>query len=198
MSYLIDLIGSLILASYVILTGLRFNLALSGTADATAATVNVQESMVDITRSLEYDFRKIGYNVSEAVFPILDTSATRITFLADIDRNGVTDTIRWYAGVADRPYPNPKIISLYRKVNSNAAISVGVGVTTFSLRYLDQDGHPPASLGAIYTIEITLELQSPYKIQDQVVTDQEYDSMGYATVFWRQTRLASRNIQRHG
>jgi hypothetical protein len=66
------------------------------------------------------------------------------------------------------------------------------------MRFLNQDGGPPASMGAIYIIETTLQVESPYKVQDQVITDQSYEDMGYATAFWRQTRLASRNIKRHG
>jgi len=53
-------------------------------------------------------------------------------------------------------------------------------------------------MGAIYIIETTLQVESPYRVQDQVITDQSYEDMGYATAFWRQTRLASRNIKRHG
>ena len=56
----------------------------------------------------------------------------------------------------------------------------------------------PVSVPAIHIIELTLQVESPYKVQDQVITDLSYEDMGYAVAFWRQTRLASRNIRRHG
>ena len=43
-------------------------------------------------------------------------------------------------------------------------------------------------------IEIALRVESPYKVQDAVNTD----NTQYAAAFWRQTRLSSRNIKRHG
>jgi hypothetical protein len=198
MSYLLDLIGSVILAGFVIITGLQFSAALSANADAQQATVSVQETTVDLLRSLEYDFRKIGYGVPDGQQVIIDTGATRIKFLSDINRNGTVDSVMWYVGARPGTFPNPNIIGLYRKVNTGSPVAVAIGVTQFNLRYLDTGGGAPASMSAIATIEITLKLESANKIQDQVITDQSYDQMGYATVFWRQTRLSSRNIRRHG
>jgi len=48
-----------------------------------------------------------------------------------------------------------------------------------------------------WIIETTLKVESPYKVQNQVNQEQSYADMGYAAAFWRQTRLASRNIKRH-
>jgi hypothetical protein len=198
MSYMLDLIGSVILAAFVIVTGLEFNATLTASADAQQTTVSVQETTVDLLRTLEYDFRKMGYGVPESQLIIVDTGATRIKFLADIDRNGSVDSIMWYVGARPGTFPNPNIIGLYRKVNNGAPVVAALGVTQFGLRFLDDGGGTPASMAAIATIEITLKMESLNKIQDQVITDQSYAQMGYATVFWRQTRLSSRNLRRHG
>lgn len=198
MSVMLDLIGSVVIAAFVILIGLRLNQTIAGNADASKANVNVQESMVDIVRTLEYDFRKIGYNVPETQWAILDTGATYIKFLSDINRDGTIDTVTWYSGPKLTSLPNPNTVLLYRKVNDENPVASNLGVTDFRLRYLNQDGGAPVSIGAIYIIEITLQVESPYKVQDQVNPDLNYADMGYAVAFWRQTRLASRNIKRHG
>jgi hypothetical protein len=198
MSVLLDLIGSVIIAGFVILIGLRLNQTISGNADATRANVNVQESMVDIVRSIEYDFRKIGYGVPETEVAILDTGSSYIKFKADIDNDGVVDQVEWYTGPPNLHLPNDSIRVLYRRINGGTPVGAALGVTSFTLRFLNQDGGPPHSLGSIYIIETTLQVESPYKVQDQVITDQSYDKMGFAAAFWRQTRLASRNIKRHG
>jgi hypothetical protein len=198
MSVALDLIGSIVIAGFVILIGLQVNQTIAGNADASTANLNVQESMVEIVQSIEYDFRKMGYGVPEGVPALIDTGDTRISFRADIDNNGVVDVIEWYTGPVITGLPNPNIRVLYRRVNGGKPVGAALGVTDFRLRYLNQDGGAPVSITAIYIIEVTLQVESPYKVQDQIITDQSYEEMGYAVAFWRQTRLASRNIKRHG
>lgn len=198
MSIILDLIGSVVIASFVILMGLRLNQSISGSADASAADLTVQESLVDIVRSIEYDFRKIGYNVPDPQNSIIRDDSDHVTFRADMDRDGVIDTVEWYVSAPIGGFPNPNIRILYRRVNGGPPVGAALGVTQFSLRYLTQDGGPIMFLSQIWIIEMTLQVQSPYRVQDAVLIDQSYNDMGYAAAFWRQTRLASRNIKRHG
>jgi hypothetical protein len=198
MSVILDLIGSVVIAGFVTLIGLQINQTIAGNSDASTAIVNVQEAMVDIVQSIEYDFRKMGYGVPEGVTALVDTGATRISFRTDIDNNGTVDVVEWYTGPVITGFPNPNIRVLYRRVNGGKPVGAALGVTNFTMRYLNQDGGPPVSIPAIAIIEVTLQVESPYKVQDQIITDQSYEDMGYAVAFWRQTRLASRNIKRHG
>jgi hypothetical protein len=198
MSIVLDLIGSIVIASFVILMGLRLNQSISGSADATTANLNVQESLVDIVRNIEYDFRKIGYDVPDPQQAIVTADSNRVVFLADIYHRGIVDTVKWYVTGPIGGFPNPNIRKLYRQIDSDPPVGASLGVTQFSLKYLNQDGGPAAFLSQIWIIEMTLKVESPYKVQDEIITDQTYQNMGYAAAFWRQTRLASRNIKRHG
>ena len=198
MSVMLDLIGSVVIATFVILMGLRLNQSISGSSDASKADLNVQESLVDIVRNIEYDFRKIGYNVPDPQAAIVIADSNRIRFLADMNRDGSIDTVTWWVTSAIGGFPNPNIRKVYRQVNNQPAVGAALGVTQFSLKYLNQDGGTAAFLSQIWIIEMTLKVESPYKVQDQIITDQSYQDMGYAAAFWRQTRLASRNIKRHG
>jgi len=198
MSIVLDLIGSIVIAAFVILMGLRLNQSISGSSDASKANLNVQESLVDIVRSIEYDFRKIGYNVPDPQAAIVVADSNRIKFLADINHDGTIDTVSWWVTGPIGGFPNPQIRKLYRQVSGEPAVGASLGVTQFGLKYLNQDGGPAAFLSQIWIIEMTLKIESPYKVQDEVITDQSYEDMGYAAAFWRQTRLASRNIKRHG
>ncbi|MEW6509925.1 MAG: hypothetical protein AB1428_03085 [Bacteroidota bacterium] len=200
MSVLLDLIGSVVIASFVILMGLSLNATISGTADASMANLNVQESMADIVRTLEYDFRKIGYEVPDpkACIKLADTS--HLVFYANMDRTGGIDSVEWFLGPPLTTLPNPKVRVLYRKLNDEpAGGAAGLGVTEFKLRYFTQQGVEIMPLNAsmysqIWIIEVSLRVESPYKVQD-VVTKEISD---YAAAYWRQTRLSSRNIKRHG
>lgn len=198
MSIVLDLIGSIVIASFVILMGLRLNQSISGNADASKANLNVQESLVDIVRTIEYDFRKIGYNVPDPQNSIVVNDSNRIVFRADMNRDGVIDTVEWYVTNPIGGFPNPNIRKLYRRISGGTPVGAALGVTQFKLKYLNQDGGTAAFKSQIWIIEMTLKVESPYKVQDAVITDQSYQDMGYAAAFWRQTRLASRNIKRHG
>jgi len=198
MSIVLDLIGSVVIASFVILMGLRLNQSISGSADSSNADLNVQESLVDIVRNIEYDFRKIGYNVPDPENSIIRDDSDHITFRGDINHDGTIDTVQWWVTGPIGGFPNPNIRKLYRQVNSDPPVGAALGVTQFTLKYMNQDGGPIVFLSQIWIIEMTLKVESPYKVQDEVITDQTYNNMGYAAAFWRQTRLASRNIKRHG
>ena len=204
MSVMLDLIGSVVIAGFVILMGLRLNQTISGSADASMAGLNVQESMADIVRNIESDFRKAGYNIPDPTQTIVLADTSHIKFLADMDRNGKVDTVEWYAGPPLTTLPNPNVRVLYRNVSDSNGVwsgggAAGLGVTQFHLIYYTQDGKvvPPlttSQYSKIWVIEIALRVESPYKVQDVVNTDNSQ----YSASFWKQTRLASRNIKRHG
>jgi hypothetical protein len=201
MTILIDLIGSVIVAGYVIFLGLRINFTMSDNAVATSANVNLQEAMVDIVNTMESDWKKIGFGLTDPTLAIAYADSQKIKFLADMDRNGTPDTVEWYVS-------NPvlkitgggikrdtlTVRNLYRKYNGGAALLAAVNVTQFNLKYLDQDGTQTSTLSQMTMIESTIAISSPYKIIDQVNPDQT----AYASTIWRQGRCSTRNIKRHG
>ncbi len=204
MAVLLDLIGSSVLAAFVLLLGLRVNMSVVASTGAAKADLNVQESLVDIVQTIEYDYRKIGYGVTDPKLSIVYADSNRLRFLSDIDKNGVVDTVEWWAGAPITTMSNPNIRALFRRVSGSAAVSApGLGVTQFNMAYRNVDGAlvsatypvPTANLPQIWIIETTLKVESPYQVADQIMG---YDKMVNAAAFWRQTRLASRNIKRHG
>ncbi|MBM2839516.1 MAG: hypothetical protein HW412_44 [Bacteroidetes bacterium] len=121
-----------------------------------------------------------------------------------MDNNSVIDSVEWWVGPPITSMPNPKIRALFRRVSGGSAVAApGLGVTEFGMVYRDVDGAlvsatypvPAGLLSRIWIIETTLKVESPYKVADQVMG---YDKMVNAAAFWRQTRLASRNLKRHG
>lgn len=199
MSVMLDLIGSLVIASFVILMGLRLNATIAGSADASMANLNVQESMAELVRNLEYDFRKIGYDVPDPKKSIAIADTGHLKFYANMDRTGGIDSVEWFIGPPLTTLPNPKVRVLYRRYNNeDAGGAAGLGVTEFKLKYLNAKGDTIAPLDVsrysqIWVIEVSLRVESPYKVQDAVNTD----IADYAAAYWRQTRLASRNLVRH-
>jgi hypothetical protein len=200
MSIMLDLIGSVVIAGYVILMGLRLNAAIIGSATASVTTLNVQESMSELVHNLEYDFRKIGFHVADPKMCIAIADTSHLKFYADMNRDGAVDSVEWFAGEILTGLPNPSVRVLYRKYNEEPAGGAGgLGVTQFRLKYYNQSGQeiPPLTpflYSQIWIIEISLRVESPYQVQAAVNTE----NSEYAAAYWRQTRLASRNIKRHG
>lgn len=202
MSVMLDLIGSVVIAGFVILMGLRLNETISGSADATMAGLNVQESMAELVSNLESDFRKAGYQVADPTKTILLADTSHIKFCGAMERNGSVDTVEWYTGPPLATLPNPNVRVLYRNVADSTGVWTGggaaaLGVTQFKLKYYAQDGtvvNPldAANYSKIWVIEIALRVESPYKVQDAVNTDNSQ----FAVSFWKQTRLSSRNMSR--
>jgi hypothetical protein len=200
MSVMLDLIGSVVIAGFVILMGLRLNETISGSADASMAGLNVQESMSDIVSDLESDFRKIGYNIPDPRTSIAIADTAHIKFYADLYHQSRIDSVEWFTGPVLTTLPNPNIRVLFRKYNADDALgAAGLGVTQFYLRYFNSTGdtiHPweTTRYSEIWTVEISLRVESPYKVQDAV----NPDNSQFAAAYWRQTRLSSRNLSRHG
>lgn len=202
MGVMIDLVGSTILAALVSLAGLRLNNNIANGTNSYRGDVLVQEDLVSIVQSLEFDFRKMGYNVDDPTTVIVRADSDHIAFLTDLEDNGVVDTVEWYAGRKITSSPNPNDRLLVRRTASptgdTSLVASAPGVTKFGLRYLKQDGNPTSLKSQIWIIETTIRVESPWKVQDPMVLDQGYSEWGYSAAFWRQTRLAGRNLKRHG
>lgn len=194
MSIILDLISSVIVAGYVIFLGLRMNMNMNATMDATSTNLNVQEAMVNTVGMVESDFKKIGYALTDPRNAVAIADSNRIRFRSDMNRNGTIDSVEWYVGTPLAKYTDRQVRILYRRYNTQTPTVAAVGITTFRLKYLDQDGTVTNTLTNISMIEITLAISSLYKVADQV----KPDTLGYVTTLWRKGLLSTRNMKRHG
>lgn len=203
MAAILDIVGSFLIAGFVLMMGLRLNANVANSNQSYKADVIVQESLVSLVQSVEFDFRKMGYGVEDPTTVLRLADSTHIVFLSDVDNDEVVDTVAWYLGgpVTSTPNPNDKILYrrvVYPKTGVTSLVGGLPGVTRFSLKYLNQEGAPAQFLSQIWIVETTMRVESPWKVQDREVLEQSYGLWGYSAAFWRQTRLASRNLRRHG
>ncbi|MDX9924589.1 MAG: hypothetical protein RBS48_07470 [Ignavibacteriaceae bacterium] len=194
-STLIDILGSTLVGGMLLLILLRMNEAATKNTYVYGGELIVQESLVEIVTLLEYDFRKIGYcknwqKIPDPTKAILIADSNRIVFQTDVNNDMIVDTMKYYVGPASEltVTPNPRDRFLYRVVNGETPKGVNLGVTQFKLIYYDAFGNllsfPITKPGQIYTMRIDL------KIENYAAYDNEYSS-----VFWRQVRLAARNLR---
>jgi hypothetical protein len=191
---LLDILGSIVIGGILLLSMAHVNE--SSTKDLYKGSGNLvaQTNLATVVQILETDFRKIGYCADWQQIPtpseaILFADSTSIRYLTDVDSDGVVDTMFYFIDYAtDIPEtPNPRDRFLYRVVNSEAPVGVNLGVTQFKLIFYDALGtlltFPIADAREIYTMQIDIT------VEDVAAYNQEYQ-----TVFWRQIRMAARNL----
>ena len=193
-STLIDILGSVMIGGVLLLILLRLNDSAVQNSFQYNGEMIVQKNLVEIVQLLEYDFRKIGYckdwnNFPDPTKAIITADSNYITFLTDLDSDKFMDTLTYTLGSVDElsHTANPNDRMLYRQVNNEPLVTSNLGVTYFRMTYYDSFGEEipfPITLpGKIHTMQIDLI------VEDVAAYNQEYNR-----VFWRQIRLAARNL----
>ncbi len=200
---ILDIIGSVIAGGFLLLILARTNgNAIQNTYNNNSDLIT-QQNLSAVVQLLENDFRKIGYcgdwtkaGQFDPTKAIIYADSSSIKFLGDVNNDGTMDTIYYYEGptseLSGTPNPNDRI--LYRSITStnasdNSLIKSGsMGITQFNLTYYDDFGNqvstPVSAPGSISEIQITLQVQNTEAYNGQ-----------YVTSYWRQLRLAARNLK---
>ncbi|MDP4115140.1 MAG: hypothetical protein Q8903_03350 [Bacteroidota bacterium] len=183
----LDLAGSFIIGGMLLVQIMNIHGNAQTAANLYSQTSIVQRNLTTVVNILEYDFRKMGYGVSDPTKCIIRADSNRISYLSDINRNGNLDTITYYIGPASElsGTPNPNDKYLYRSVDGDTPHPSNLGVTDLHFRYYDQDMNVTSVLVAIKIVEISIAVQSIFPIDGQ-----------YPSAYWKQTRITSRNLNR--
>ena len=208
-STIFDIVTSTVIGGMLLLMALRLNAQAIETNAIYQDNLNLQVGLVALVDIVEFDFRKIGYckdftKINPPNTAIVSADSTSIKFLTDIPSNpndigdGVVDTVYYCLGSLAVNPNNPRERQLFRVVNGQASTGWNLGVTRFALKYFDALGDtipfPVTNPKLIYTLEVNLSLESPApltKIQYRDSTSAQEDFK----VFWKQIRLASRNLR---
>jgi len=193
-STLIDILGATVIGGILLMILLRMNDKAVENTYTHGAELMVQENLVAVVELLEHDFRKIGYCKKWNTLPdpshsIIAADSNDISFLTDLDNNGVVDTLRYFTGPTSdlSSTTNPRDRMLYRVENNETPTGSNLGVTEFKITYYDALGDlipfPITVPSAIYIMQI-----------DVTVENFESYNQNYSTAFWRQIRLAARNL----
>ncbi len=205
-STIIDIISSAVVAGLLLIMTLRLTSQANETSEVYNGNVNLQENIVVLVTWIEHDFREIGYCRDYTKIPV-PTKAIRyadtsdITFWTDVNNDGNLDSVRWYVGPTSEmaSTPNPRDRKIYRVVNNAPTEGWALGVTQFKLQYFDYDGDtmatPVANPDMIYSMQVSVACENPFPIVEQYRVVSSNDSLADFQVFWRQLRLAARNLK---
>ncbi|MCW9065006.1 MAG: hypothetical protein OQJ78_01825 [Ignavibacteriaceae bacterium] len=191
---ILDIMGSIFIAGIIMIS--IFRLQNSATEDLYRGTGNLtaQTNLATVVQILETDFRRIGYCADWEEIPvpteaILYADSISIKYLTDVDQNGLIDTMHYYFDpITDIPTtPNPRDRYLYNVVNGEAPVDINMGVTQFKMEFYNTLGtklnFPIADPREIYSMQIDIT------VEDVAAYDEKYQ-----TIFWRQIRMAARNL----
>jgi len=203
-STLIDILGSTLIGGMLLLILLRMNDAAVENNYMYGGELVVQQNLVAIVEVLEFDFRKIGYcedwvKLSNPLLYIISADSSSIQFRTDVDSDGNVDSLTYYTGPTSElsETPNPRDRYLYRVINDDTPIGTNLGVTQFNMVFYDPLGNilatPVASPDLIQMIEINIRIEDVYGYDTE--NTEKSDSDMYASAFWRQIRLAARNLK---
>jgi len=203
MQVVIDLIASTVIFGWLFIMGLTTKTANNEDFQTNQGELLCQENLVELTKLLEYDFRKIGYckepdKIPNPALAILKADSSQIKFLTDLDLNGTgpdgnLDSLYYYLGPAGTMPNNPNTCILYRVVNNLPAYGSNLGVTSFRLTYYDQFNNviatpvPANKLQTIFSVQISLSVQNVVAsaLQETAPINQQFQ-----TAFYMQRRLA--------
>jgi len=183
MSTILDLVGSAIVAGLLLLMLMSVNSNVSEFTILNGLSATAQENLVELTSEVEYDFRKIGFRVSNPSTAIISCDTTSISFRSDINNDQTLDTVSYSLGLPSQmtSTPNPNDRKLTRQINSTSTSS-SLGLTLFRLRYFDANGNPTWTASAVKGVEVALQVESPFPVDTT-----------YARAFWR-TRIFPKNL----
>ena len=192
---ILDILGSIVIFGILMLTLFRISESATANSYKGSGDLVTQQNLSSIIQVLEYDLRKIGYCADWLKIPapnlsILHVDSTELKFLTDLDEDGDMDSLFYYLGPTSEltNTPNPRDRFLYRVANNEAPVGVNLGVIQFNLTYFNSLGNkldfPISVPGEIHSMEIELA------VENVDAYDQEY-----STAYWRQIRLAARNLR---
>lgn len=192
---LLDILGATIIGGILLLTLFRIQDNTIENFFFYNSDLILQSNLLDVIEVVEADLRRIGYCSVPENFPdptqaIVSADSVSIRFLSDVNLNGIMDTVYYICGPTSQlaSTSNPYDKLLYRYINGSSASVYGVGsVTQFQLRYFGALGNeltiPISDLGAIVTMQVSIMVESP-----------DAYAQNYSNAYWRQVRLASRNL----
>jgi len=132
MSYLLDIIGSTIIAGMVVMILLAVNINTTTSSAAILFTTIEQRKITQVSEIIQYDFYKIGYLIPGEKIAIADSN--EIKFYSDINNDTEIDSVHYYVGyTTDLSYTsNPNDKPLYRQRNYQDSLLAEIPVVDYS------------------------------------------------------------------
>lgn len=206
---ILDIVGAVVIGGFMLLLLHSLSGRASENASLYSGDLIAQQNLVSLVELLEHDFSRIGYceNIDSMRSPekmIVAADSTSITFWTDLAQSasdfrgdGIPDKLIYELGADIHETPNPFDKILYRYKDGTTKDASNLGITEFNITYYDnmynELSHP-------INTELISHMQIDLKIEDSYGYDTENNDKTHTerfpTVFWRQIRMATKNMSR--
>lgn len=190
MNILIDLMGSTFIGGMVFLLIFKLNIYSSNQRFSSDSELQLQQNAKTQAEILNYDLRKIGFECDSTSIAVADSE--RITFYADIDRNGSVDVVTYFVNkdpALTAGTTNPHDVILCRVVNSDTLTGPSLGLTKLRFTYLDHKSVPTTVLSDINFVRVELWLETNEPIETMFTSPLD----PYPFTYWEMT-INPRNL----
>ena len=156
----LDLTGSFIIGGLVLFTIVFFQLNYENAARQNSMSEIQQTTITEFGRVVEYDFHKLGYRVLSGP-KITRLETTDIQFRADLDNDGVVDTVRYYLS------QNRNGVLLVRHVAADQEKEFSLPVAQCSIIAYDSTGTITTQQNRVKSIQIDLLMEQNFLSLDR-------------------------------
>lgn len=165
MSVVLDLVGSAILVGTLILSIMGVNVNMSTETIKSTSEFHTQTEVIQVARIIEFDFSKIGYDVSSKKIVTADTS--RFKFKGNLlNIPNQVDSVEYILGqlVAASTNPRDRILTRYE---NTTRVLINYSITRFKLSYYNVNNQlmttpvTGSALDSIKAIDVYLTIESP-------------------------------------
>jgi hypothetical protein len=175
MNFLLDLMGSSLIAGILFLLILKLNLYSSNANYYSDNELKLQQNVKTLAEVINYDLRKVGYKYDGTA--IVTAEPHRIQFWADMDApgtfgHGVMDFVEYYLGDSTEASgtANQKDKVLYRVINHTDTLGgPTLGLVDLKFSYLDGQGLTTANLDSIKYVKAEFWVE-PYEYVSDYAT----------------------------
>jgi len=161
MGIFFDIIGALIIRGTMVVIIVSLTLSLNGTLNERTTQARLKQNLAMTTDILKADFGMIGHRVTSGN-SMLAASSTDLRFCADVNNDGIVDTVYYYLGavseLANTENPNDRIF--YRRATGTSAMEVGRGITSFSAVMYDSLAAVTSNFSAVRSVSIKIIAQA--------------------------------------
>jgi hypothetical protein len=195
MNFLIDIMGSSLVAGIIFMLILKLNLYSSNASYYSDNELKMQQNVKTLAEIINYDLRKIGYKYEGTA--IVTAETYRIQFYADLEApgtagHGVMDFVEYFLGDSTEATgtENQRDKILYRVVNhTDTSGGPTLGLVDLKFSYLNGQGIQTAILDSIKYVKAEFWVE-PYEFVSDFSTS-EPDSNQFT--YWELT-INPRNI----
>ena len=208
-STLLDIVGALIIGGFMLLLLHSLSGRAAENSSLYSGDLIAQQNLVSLVELLEHDFSRIGYceDIEKMLDPekmITYADSNSITFWTDFAKSaldyrgdGTPEQLTYEIGPDVNETPNPNDKLLYRFKQGTTKNASNLGITKFNIDYYDNMNNKlthPINTELISYMQIDIKVEDCYGYDTGDSNKSHLEK--FPTVFWRQIRMATKNMSR--